>query len=366
VPDVLLAETDTGLATVSGGRYVVLGHAVATPDGSRVYATEPLNTNGTTLSTIDAASGRVTAQARLSGTWVPRVTSPDGNLVALSDPAPSGGRARTTIVVAESHGERKRLELTGNYEPDAFARANTGLCLLEWLPPLAPDRYRVKLFGLEGDATGLFTRDKVPIPPGSEQEMRGERRQAAYGPAYQVLYTLYTHQPGVAGAGWDEETDAFVHTLDLTIGWAYCLDLPAPFGTGPGPAHTVAVTPDGRWLLVADLNHGRLAYADTDQLVVRSVVPIPTGTGSAYATVSPDNGRLYLGIGPTIHVIDLVSRRPVGRWEAGGEVHGLALSPDGHRLLTGYPGGVGWRDASSGVPLGRAAVPGLTRLIRAV
>src|SRR5262249_28921840 len=147
---------------------------------------------------------------------------------------------------------------------------------------------------------------------------------------------------GAAGSGGDEETNAFVHTLDLTVGWAYCLDLPDPFGTGPTPAYALAVTPDARWLLVADLSHGRLAFADTDKLKVRAVVPIPTGTGTASAAVSPDARWLYLGIGHQVEVVGLVPRAAVAHLTVNGPVRGLAVSSGGHRLLVGHPDAVGW------------------------
>jgi len=359
VPDVVLAETSTGLGIVRGG-LSILPHAVATPAGDRVYVTQALAGNRTALSTVDARGGGTTARVELAGSWVPRVASPDGSLVALTAPG-SGGRTHTTILIADGTGERHRLELAGNYEPDAFARQGSGLAVLEWLPPAAPDRYRVKLFTLTGEDVGLYTREKVPVPPGSEQEMRGERRQAVYSPDAQWLYTLYTHQ---GGAGWDEETDAFVHTLNLTYGSACCLDLPRPFGTGPASAHTIALSPDWNTLLVTDLGHGQLAFADTTRLTVDAVVPVPTGTGDASSAVSADGTRLYLGIGADVHVIDLRQRRPVARWAAGAQVRGLAVSGDGRRLLVGYPDGIAWWDGATGTVLGRAALPGLTRVLR--
>jgi DNA-binding beta-propeller fold protein YncE len=363
-PDLLLVETEHGLGVVRAGRPFLAGTAVPTPDGTHVFATAAAGPD-TTLTTIETATGRETGRIRLAGSWRPQVAS-DQQMVALTANPAVTGRAHTTIVVAEPHTERYRLELTGNYEPDAFARMDTGLCVLEWLPPEKPDRYRVKLLGLEGTSGGLFTRDKVPVPPGTEQEMHGLRRQAAYSPGANALYTLYTHQPGAAGSGWDEETDAFVHTLDLTVGWAYCLDLPEPFGTGSAAAHAIAVTPDARRLVVADLSHGRLALADTEKLIVQAVVPVPTGTGTASATVSPDCRWLYLGIGDQIHVVDLETRAAVGRRTVGGEVCGLAVSSDGSRLLVGGSGTIGWWDASSGMPLAHLPVPGLTRLVRTV
>jgi hypothetical protein len=215
-----------------------------------------------------------------------------------------------------------------------------------------------------GRFTEMLTREKQAVPVGTEEQMRGQRRQAVSAPGGLTLYTLYTQQPGAARVegGWATESAGFVHTLDTQVGWAYCLDLPDPFGTGPAAAHTIAVTPDGRRLLVADLSSGRLAIADTESLKILEILEVPNGTGTAYSAVSADSKRLYLGIGADLHVVSLELLNVVARWDAGGEVRGLALSADGARLLVGYPGAVGWCGVADGAPQGRVPVAGLTEL----
>ena len=51
-----------------------------------------------------------------------------------------------------------------------------------------------------------------------------------------VLATLYRN-PG------NNHEPAFVHILDLVHGWAYCADLPPPFGTGPPGSDRIELTP---------------------------------------------------------------------------------------------------------------------------
>jgi hypothetical protein len=266
---------------------------------------------------------------------------------------------------------RRRLDLTGNYEPDAIRTDGAGLFVLDWLPAKAPDRYRVRVVDLATGAPGpLYTRDKVPVPAGAEEEMRGEGRQAVFAPGAQTLYTLYTHQPDhvhtrdlLAGRR-DADVHAFVHTLDLQIGWAYCLDLPAPFGDGPAAGHTIAISPDGLRLFVADRTSGRLAVASTKDLTVSKVITIPSGTGTASSAVSPDGRALYVGGDSRVDVVDLAALAVGASWDVRYDVRGLALSRDGQRVLLGYPGGVAWRHAGSGAELGRLAVPGLTAVRR--
>jgi hypothetical protein len=373
VPDVLLADTSRGLAVLRGTRCAVAGAAVATPDARRIYATVPVAGGATRLDTIATATGTVTAGVTLAGTWVPRTASPAGNLVALMAPAGgTAGRQRTTILVADSSGERYRLDLAGNVEPDVFGSSGDTLFILDWLPPTAPDRYRVRAVDLRSAAPGpLLTRNKTPVPQGAEEGMRGEARQAVFGPDLSTLYTLYTNQPDhqhtrdlLAGRR-GTEAPAFVHTLNLQVGWAYCVDLPHPFGHGATPAHTISVTPSGRTLHVADFASGHLAVIDTETLTVRQVVALPTGTGTACSQVALDGERLYLGIGSRVYTVDLTTLTVVARWDVAGVVRGLAASRDGSRLLIGYPGAVGWVDPVTGRQLGRVPVAGLTQLRRA-
>ncbi len=354
VPDLLLAETPTGLALVHGIAARALGSGLPTPAGTSVYAARPAG-DGTVLSRVDARTFAVTGRTVLAGRWVPRVVSSDGRLLALTAPGPGP----SPILVVDGGRERSRLYLPGNCQPDAFARDGAALFVLA----RAGDRYRVRLVDLASGAfTPMLTRDKVPVPLGGEDELRGTARTAVLAPGGGMLYTLYTQQGGEGS----DESAAFVHTLDLTVGWAYCLDLPAPLGTGPAAAHTIAVTPDGRRLLVADLSSGHLVIAHTDALTVEHVLGVPTGTGTAYA-VAPDGSELlYLGIGTAVTVVDVGVLNTVARWDAGGEVRGLAVSPDGTRLLVGYPGAVGWRAVGDGRPLGRVPVPGLTRILTTV
>ncbi|HEV7897318.1 MAG TPA: hypothetical protein VGP31_05685 [Planosporangium sp.] len=386
VPDPLLAATASGLVTVRGtdsrsagtAAYpaVVYPAAVCTPDARTIYTAVPAGDGATNLEGIDLATGRVKHGLALAGQWVPRVASVRGTVALTAAGGPTtpsrpAGRERTTIVIVDSGGERRRLDLPGNYEPDAFRSDDSGLFVLDWLPPGAPDRYRVRVVELASDSLGpLLTRLKAPVPEGAEEEMRGEGRQAVYSPDGLTLYTLYTHQPDhqhtrdLLAGGRPTEVHAFVHTLSLDVGWAYCLDLPDPFGHGPAAGHTLTLSADGKRLYVADLTSGRLAVADTEALTVQRVVPVPTGSGNACAAVSPDGRRLFLGGDSGIHVVDPVALTVTAGWDAGGAVRGLAVSRDGARLYVGHPGAVGWHEPVTGAEQGRRPVEGLTDLRR--
>jgi DNA-binding beta-propeller fold protein YncE len=248
------------------------------------------------------------------------------------------------------------------------------LFVIQHLPPLAPDRYRVRVCDLASGAIGpLATRLKTPVPVLAEEEMRGDGRQAVLAPNYRRLYTLYTHQPDhlhtrdlLAGrrGGDGVPIHAFVHVLSLDEGWAFCLDLPAPFGLGSPAAHTLALAPDGRRLFVADLASGRLAVADTETLEVKRVVALEgtRGDAGAAAAVEPDGRRLYLGGGASVMALDSYALTLTARWPVGAAIRGLAPSVDGKRLYVGQEGRVIGLDTTDGHELGRLTVPGLTSL----
>jgi hypothetical protein len=86
-----------------------------------------------------------------------------------------------------------------------------------------------------------------------------------------VLATLYRN-PG------DDAEPAFVHILDLVHGWAYCADLPPPFGTGPPGTDEIELTPADTVLVTttqAQASHAsRVAEIHIDEVLTPSATPI--------------------------------------------------------------------------------------------
>jgi hypothetical protein len=277
------------------------------------------------------------------------------------------GRARSPLLVTASAGQRE-YDLAGVLEPDAFTSDETGLFVLDWRPAEAPERYRVRLLDLTTGTIGpLLTRDKTAVPPGAEEEMSGEGRQAVLSPDRQILYTLYTHQPGHRHtrdllSGRPGNAHAFVHTLHLEQRWAYCIDLPHPFGEGPASGHAIAVSADGSVLAVLDSNSGSIAYADTTALAVTRIDRMPAAAATASLAFTPDGRRVLAGAARTITVLDRVTGTVTAHWSVPGAVRGLGVSPDGARVYCGGSDEVRWLDASTGAMRGRAAVDGLVTL----
>lgn len=363
-------ETEAGLSVVDAGTgraTMPAAPSVVTADWSQVARTGWTGT-GTTLSTHRLPDGAQVSGGTLKDRLDVRVVSPDGRLVALTNP--SRPRSRTTLVVAGSSGERVRLDLPGYLEPEAFDASGDFLFVLDYLPPARPDRYRVRQIDLRAKAVQpLLTRLKAAVPAGAEEEMRGEGRQAVYDPLRRQLFTLYTHQPDhlhtrelVAGARDDApQVHAFIHTLHLTERWAYCVDLPEPFGSRAPEGHAIALSADGSRLVVVDATTSAYAEIDPAGLTVTRTgsLAAPLESGTAAAALTPDGRRLVVGAGGKVLVVP-ASDKPV-RWSTSSAVRGLALVGD-NRVYVGQTDEVTAHNPQTGELLSRTRVPGLLSL----
>jgi hypothetical protein len=361
VPDVVLADSEHGLVVLGGARPGTPGaRAAASADGRVVFAV-----TGDDLVRFDPADGITTRSTTLGGGWLPRTVSRTACALSRVPASVLPAARKTTPLLVTVDGKKRQFDLPGVVEPDAFTTDNTGLFVLEWLPATAPDHYRVRLLDLTtGEVGPLLTRDKTAVPPGAEEEMRGEGRQAVLAPDGQVLYTLYTHQPGHRHtrdllSGRPGNAHAFVHVLHLTERWAYCLDLPHPFGEGPPAAHAIAASADGREFAVFDASSGNIAYAGTSELAITGVVKASKGAKASLA-YTPDGTHALAGAGRTISTLDHTGARAAS-WSMRADVRGLATSRDGARIYCGGDNEVLWLDPGGAVR-GRAEVEGLTTL----
>jgi hypothetical protein len=364
--DLLVLEGDGGvtvLRAATGEAVLPPGPAVLSDGGAIVTRAEPAGA-GSRLTSYRMSTGQVVSSAVLPEPLTPRAVSPDGRLVALATPAAAGSspyrpgrRDWTTIAVADSGGVRARHRLPGNLEPEALDSSGELLYVLDYLPPAAPDRYRVRAVNLTtGAIEPLFTRDKRPVPPGTEEQMRGEGRQAVYDPSRTQLYTLYTHQPDhlhtrdlVGGRDGAPHVHAFVHTLNLAQRFAYCVDLPAPFGEAPAAGHAIAQGSAG-YVYVVD--------ATTLTVTTTFAFAPPAGPiATATALTAPD-GALIVAAGR-----EVVTRGMDGaltRWSTPAPVRGAALVGD--RLWLGQDGAAVLTDRATGAAVHRIATPAGTRL----
>jgi len=379
--EVVFFRTDQGLVVSDGtGKVRSSDAGLASSDWSELYAVR-----GTDLVAFDPATNRELSRAALPGLGrlVPRVVSESGAHVALTEgefvrPYRPVGRKQTKVVVVNPKGSLSPIELklNGNFEPEAFSADDMYMYVLEYLPAEAPDRYRVRRVELATEKVlPLNLRDKSVVPPGAEEEMRGEGRQSVLSPDRGRLYTLYLHQgdhkhtrdllPGRTSSG-GQAVHAFVHVLSLTEGWAYCLDLPAPYGTNPADTYALTIAPDGKTLYVADMTAKKVVVADTENLKVTKVVSLPgeyaTGKGTSMS-MSPDGKTLYIGTSNVVLNLNAATMRVDRVWSQPAQVHGLALDPAGSRLFVGQPGKIARVDASTGKSLSSFTTNGLDTLL---
>ncbi|MCW2877288.1 MAG: hypothetical protein JWQ95_1388 [Sphaerisporangium sp.] len=367
---VLYADVSAHLSALdaaSGSTILSAARTVPAADWGRLYTVSPASE----LLTLDARTGGEVTRTTVPPGIVARVVSPHGNAVALGAPPPASpygrpGRRATTLVIADPTGSTapKVVRLNGNFEPDGFSIDGDVLFVLQYLPATSPDSYRVRAYDIQQGSLGpLLTRDKQPVPKGAEETMRGDGRVAVLAPDHQRLYTLYTHQPNHLHtrdlvAGRTKAVHAFVHVLDLGQRWAYCLDLPAPFGRGPAEGHALAVSSDA--LYVYDGASGTLVQASTESLRIQRTASIGTASGTASAATA--GGSLYVAAGPSVRAVDRGSLAVRGEWRLPAAARGVAVSPDETSVYAGVTDGVVRFDSRGGRELSRVAVRGLSQL----
>lgn len=365
----LLAEVPAGLTVLDpAGRPVIA--AVAGVFGADW--TSLASARDGIVTVYDTRTGRPTGDPRAAALR-PRIVSPDGRLIGLA--TPKAPRERTTIEVHRPTGDPTTMELPGNQEPEAFSPAGDVVYVLDYLPPAAPDRYRVRRLDVgTGELRPLNTRLKTAVPPSAEEEMRGEGRQAVYDPTRQRLFTLYTHQPEhvhtrdlIHGARADApHVHAFVHTLSLIEGWAYCIDLPAPFGAKPAAGHAIALATDSSRLTVIEATTGTVAVIDPEALAITGTLrfaPRPLADAAASAAFGR-TGELAVAAGTGVTVVDTGSGATLARWSVPAPARGLAIV-DGSAYVGGA-GAITSHDLTTGRQTARVAVPALTRLLHAL
>jgi TAT (twin-arginine translocation) pathway signal sequence len=370
--DLLYVATGAGLAVLRADRkgpVVEAVPAIATADWRHVVSTVTVGA-GTKVTVTGVSGERVVTEHVVPGRLAARAATAGGKLIALvtastgetggggEAPYRPAGRDRTTISVLDAGGERYRFDLAGCLEPDAFDAGGGRLFVLEYLPPANPDSYRVRMLDLATATIGPLAPFPKPLPPQDEDIMWGEGRQAVYDERRQILFTLYTRQR--------PQAHAFVHALNLTAGWAYCVDLPEPFGQGPAAGHTIARAPGSGSLYAFDASSGAIAVIDPDGLSVVQMRTIAPASGAAASVTTPDGQALFLAAGTALTRLDTSGLAVTDQWRVAAPVRGVAAGPDGSRSYVGQPEAVLALDPRTGAVLDRIAVPGLVNLRHAI
>jgi DNA-binding beta-propeller fold protein YncE len=358
--DRLLLGTASGVVALDPATGTVLNAepaALASGDGRRLVRSRLVDA-GTEIAVLDTATGAVRATQVVAGEWSPRVVSVDGARVVLGPTASdAAGRDRTSLLVVEPEAgtEPRSLYLVGNVEPEAFSSDGRALFVLQYTPAAAPERYQVRRLDLTSGAV-----DDVPDKAsGWGDAMAGTARTHALAPDGRRLYTLYTTGDPAQGTA-----TAFVHVL-LDEQWAFCVDLPVPFGVGGGDTRmTIAVAPDSSAVYVADLHGGAVAVIHAASLTVTSMARFENllpSSAAASATVASD-GSLWLAQGNTAVAIAGDLAGATNSVFAREDVTGVALSPDADRLYLGLADEIQVFDTRSRQEVGLLTAPGIGRL----
>jgi hypothetical protein len=332
-PELLYLGSQNGITALAPQRGHVRFHqqaAVPSRDWSVLYTTSNDGTT-TTLLTLDPATGEEQARRTLPGMLSVRTVSEDGGMVALTPPPPVGSDTyhpvpkdpTPMVIVRRDDPAPQVLSVPGNVEPEAFSLSGDALFVIDFVPPLAPERYRVARLDLRTTTVDEVwsKEDELQAP------MRGTARAQAVAPDGRRLYTLYTRD-----ATAEEPAEAFVHVLDLDTERASCVDLPPEFSTGPRGA--VAVTPSGARVFVYSPAGGALAELDTRSLELTrtATVPPPVDAPLAGTRATATESTLYLSVFDRVTAVSLVDLRADDWAVAPGEITGIEPASDETRL----------------------------------
>ncbi len=206
--------------------------AVAAPDGSAVFAADHRGAGLTVIHRVDPRTGE-----RQEVAEVPAVdgrharvaaVSAGGNRVVL---ARADGRQRTSILVIDpSTGAPIGPEVTfeGELDPEALSPGTPRVFAARIYDG---GKYHVHILDLiSGEQLPTLGPWKTVKEP---EDMYGNVVQAALSPNGRQLATLYRDpiKPGHT---------AFVHLLDLHVGWTICVDLHEPFGEDQAGVDAIA------------------------------------------------------------------------------------------------------------------------------
>ena len=266
----------------------------------------------------------------LAGAWAAR--SPDESTAAESAsgqkvetapaPKPRKPSSRTTL--------RLRETLGGDITPKSVASSGTGLVFAQNMMY----RHSVTVYDSRTLELRKTISDSVSLADFGYKRYSGTQQgapvEAAFSPdgkyAYVSNYSMYGEGFGPEGddectpaSGYDE---SFVYRISLET-----LEIDDAYRVGAVPK-VVAVTPDGRFVLVANWCTWDLSVISTE--AGREVRRIPMGRYPRGVTVTPDGDAAYVGIMGGDHLV----RVDLGTWKTskipiGSGPRALEIDPQG-------------------------------------
>lgn len=282
--------------------------------------------NGDTLIDTDPGSGVAKRSIRLPGlyqlptatsTGLPGGASPNGLWLVLvtSD-------SHFLIVNTQEWRIVQTANLSGDFHFDAVSNDGQRLYLIQYLNG---KEYYVRLYDV---ASHRLDANIVVDKSNGEQSMTGTRLSGVATPGGDWLFSLYVR----------ESEGPFIHALNLTGPFAFCLDLPGNgYASGDAQKHwSIAMDQSGNAFYAVNSAIGTVAYIDNSQQFnpqLKRTAHISGGSSGAVGSngaVLSDDGRWLVAAGSTGVVwIDTRTLTEGMRALAGWHVWSLGLSPDG-------------------------------------
>ena len=264
----LLAAALTAGA-LAGGRSpgVSMGwDGIAAPGGELRYVTLPAGRN-TVVAAVRLDTGRVVRFRALRGGFgVPLVAfdgtagglSLDGRTLVLGQRPGKAPAAETrfAVLTTESFRIRRVFALRGDFSFDALSPDGRLLYLVEHVPAQDASRYRVRAYDL---AAGRLLARVIADKREGTQVMAGYPMARATSADGVWVYTLYRNDAG----------SPFVHALDARNAAAVCIDLPWQGSQDRLSDARLALSADGKSLVLRYASGKEAAAIDTTTFRVR-------------------------------------------------------------------------------------------------
>jgi hypothetical protein len=324
------------------GRELPLG--ALSPDRATLYAVESVSAGGkpqTRVQALDVATGKTLRETSVAGAYAlptigsdetPGGLSPNGRWLALETPPTQPGAAMPgRLVVLDTAFEKptREVRLDGDFWFDGLSNSGDNLYLTEYLAEKQREHYRVRLYHM---AAGQLDAAVIVDKSNNELVMSGVRQSALPSRDGNWLFSLYL----------DEEHGPFVHALNLTDQYAFCIDLPKPNGEGEAKQQlwSLAMSANGNTLYAANGGLGLVAEIGTTDMKMRRVTTLPAmkaipGGRPAWpggAVLAPDGKTLFVIGDGGLLAVDTGDPKQYRQLLQSRALRGVALSADGERL----------------------------------
>lgn len=254
-----------GAVALGAGPWPGLAPSIPTADGSVSYAARMVGSS-TRVTATRGRDGRVLRGAKVKGVFgVPAVTisgvpgglSADGRTLVLAQPPSYNVIRRSSRFVLLSTATLRlahTVSLRGDFGFDALSPDARTLYLIQHRS-IADASYAVRAYDVQ---SGELLAGAIVDKSEADQTMRGFPVARATGADATWVYTLYNR----------DGAEPFVHALNTRARYAVCIDLPWQGTDEELWSASLALTADGRQLLVTSTGGAVVARVDTETLQV--------------------------------------------------------------------------------------------------